>query len=447
MSISLMSNQQFINLSLAQAKAPESILRHKRLTEHCLQYTPPTHGGWGIVRVGMLVPEAVMLFIAPPACGRHGAIAGLQLGFKERLFYLYLSETDLVSGAHLETAKQAATEILATVKPRPKALIFCISCVDYLLGSDFDSVVVAVEAEHRLPVRLSYMNPIAMDGKLPPQLNMQRTIYSFLPEKAVSVRGMPKKSVNLIGNFTPVDRGSEIYEVLQRAGCGEVLQFSACKRFKDLAALSGSSHNLLIRPEGRLAAELMEQKLGIPFCYIPVAYGMETVAKHYQVLAEFLGVVIETNNYRAEAQQVIDLLLQRLGPLRLAVSGGINAMPFELSRALTEFGFEVVYIFCDEIMAADAVHLDWLVENSPDTRVLTQTDPGMPDFRRSGYAVDLAIGYTAAYYCQTSRTVPLTMDQQWYGYRGTVSLLEEMVEAWENPRDLREMIAEATMVI
>ncbi|MGD8400919.1 MAG: nitrogenase component 1 [Bacillota bacterium] len=442
-----MTDQLFVNLSLAQARHPESILRNKRLTARCLQYTPPSHGGWGIVRVGMLVPEAVMLFIAPPACGRHGAIAGLQLGFKERLFYLYLSETDLISGAHLETARQAAREILTTIKPHPKALLFCVSCVDYLLGSDFESIVVALEVELGIPVRLSYMNPIAMDGKTPPQLNMQRTIYSFLPERTATYQGAQKRSVNLVGNFTPVDRHSEIYEVLQQAGCGEVLQLSACNSFTDLEALSGSSHNLLIRPEGRLAAEMMEQKLGIPFCYVPVAYGLETIAGHYRTLEAFFGVALDTRKYQAEAQKAIDLLLRRLGPLRLAVSSGINAMPFELSRALTEFGLKVAYIFCDEIMAADAEHLDWLVENSPETRVLTQTDPGMPDFRISGYPVDLAVGYTAAYYCQASRTVPLSMDRQWYGYRGTVSLLRALVEAWENPRDLRQMIAEATMVI
>jgi nitrogenase molybdenum-cofactor synthesis protein NifE len=221
----------FIDLSLEEARRPDSVLHNKRLTTNCLQYTPPSHGGWGIVRVGMLAPETVMLFIAPPACGRHGAIAGLRLGFKERLFYLYLTETDLVSGTHLETARQAAAEILATVKPRPKALLLCISCVDYLLGSDFEAITAELEAEHGLPVRLSYMNPIAMDGKTPPQLNMQRTIYSFLSQRAC--HDPQRRSVNLVGNFTPVDGFSELYQVLQRAGCGEVLQLSACRSFDE----------------------------------------------------------------------------------------------------------------------------------------------------------------------------------------------------------------------
>jgi nitrogenase molybdenum-cofactor synthesis protein NifE len=138
---------------------------------------------------------------------------------------------------------------------------------------------------------------------------------------------------------------------------------------------------------------------------------------------------------------------RRLGPLRLAVSGGINALPFELSRALTEFGFTVAYIFCDELMAADAGHLEWLAVNSPATRVLTQIHPGMPDFRVAGHSLDLAIGYTAAYYCQASRTVPLSMDRQWYGYRGTVGLAQAMLEAWENPCDLRQMLEAAALVI
>jgi nitrogenase molybdenum-cofactor synthesis protein NifE len=438
-------NGEFIDLSLEEARHPDSVLHKKRLTAHCLQYTPPSHGGWGIVRVGMLVPEAVMLFIAPPACGRHGAIAGLQLGFKERLFYLYLSETDLVSGAHLESARQAVAEILTTVKPRPKALLLCISCVDYLLGSDFDAVVAALEAEHGLPVRLSYMNPIAMDGKTPPQLNMQRTIYSFLPQR--NCHDPQRHSVNLVGNFTPVDRESEIYEILPRAGYSAVLQLSACKSFDELATLSGSSHNVLIRPEGRLAVEMMREKLGIPFCYVPVAYGLETVFNNYRILEDFLGVTLDTEAYRAEAQAAIRRYCRQLGPLRLAVSAGTNALPFELSRALTEFGFTVAYIFCDELMAADAGHLDWLAENSPETRVLTQIHPGMTDFRVVGHPVDLAIGYTAAYYCQAARTVPLNMDRQWYGYRGTVGLLQAMVEAWENPRDLQQMIEVAAIVI
>ncbi|TCL60883.1 nitrogenase molybdenum-iron protein alpha/beta subunit [Hydrogenispora ethanolica] len=436
-------SEEFLRMSLAEAGRSDSLLRGKRLFEHCLQYTSPSHGGWGIVRVGMLVPQSVMLFIAPPACGRHGAIAGFQQGFKQRLFYLYVDEVDLVTGGHLDLVARAVAEIFATAKPRPQALIICISCVDYLLGSDFDSIVRELEADFEIPVRLSYMNPIAMDSRTPPQPNMQKTVYSFMPQPPEKDNG-----INIIGNFVPVEKHSELYELLGRAGFGPVRQIGQCATLAELEKMSRSAHNLLIRAEGRLAAAFLRDKLGIPFCFTPVVYGLEAIAKGYQDMAEFLGCRLETECYRREAVDAIAAARARLGPLKLAVCSTANAMPFELSRALTEFGFEVAYIFCDEMMDADAEHLEWLVQNSPATQVLTNVHPGMPVFAAGRNEVDLAIGLSAGYYCNCPRTVPLTMDCQPYGYRGIVYLLNAMIAAWEEPpRDLQDVILNATIVI
>lgn len=40
--------------------------------ENTLHYSSPGHGDWGVVRIGMLAPESVQLFVCPSACGRHG---------------------------------------------------------------------------------------------------------------------------------------------------------------------------------------------------------------------------------------------------------------------------------------------------------------------------------------------------------------------------------------
>ncbi len=435
-------SSNFLSMSLAEAQQRDSLLWGKRLTEHCLHFSPPSHGGWGIVRVGMLVPQSVMLFIAPPACGRHGAIAGIQQGFKDRLFYLYTSEVDLVTGEHLELVSEAVAEIFDTATPRPEALIICVSCVDYLLGSDFESIAQELELTHGIPVRLSYMNPIAMDGTTPPQPNMQKTIYRFITPSTVKDHG-----INLIGNFVPLEQHSELGAVLAQAGYGPLRHIGDCKTLVDLQTMARSGHNLLLRPEGRLAAAMMREKLGIPFCATPVVYGMEAIAKQYQSIEALLGSQLETERYRLEALQAVATAQARLGRLRLAVSSTANALPFELSRALTEYGFEVSYIFSDEVLPMDTVHLEWLIQNSPQTRVLTNTHPTMPVFAAGEHPVDITIGFTAGYYCNCSRTVPLTLDVQPFGYRAVRYLLNAMIEAWENPQDLRQMILDATIVI
>ena len=43
-----------------------------------LRYICPGNGGWGMVRIAMMIPESYELFISPAACGRHGALGAVQ---------------------------------------------------------------------------------------------------------------------------------------------------------------------------------------------------------------------------------------------------------------------------------------------------------------------------------------------------------------------------------
>jgi len=120
----------------------------KIVPSNCLRYCPPSPGGWDITRVGLLVPESVMLLASPACCGRHGAISGIQRGFKNRLFLLQITEVDAVSGDHLTKVRQAGAEILKTAFPQPKALTICVTCIDDLLGSDYAAIARRLEAEY-----------------------------------------------------------------------------------------------------------------------------------------------------------------------------------------------------------------------------------------------------------------------------------------------------------
>ena len=60
--------------------------------------------------MGMLVPESYQLFVCPFACGRHGAIGAIKQGLKDRLSYLYIDETDIVSGSYEELIVEACAK-------------------------------------------------------------------------------------------------------------------------------------------------------------------------------------------------------------------------------------------------------------------------------------------------------------------------------------------------
>ena len=63
-----------------------------------LRYICPGNGGWGMVRIAMMIPESYELFVSPAACGRHGALGAVQHGIRDRLSYYFVEEKDIIEG-------------------------------------------------------------------------------------------------------------------------------------------------------------------------------------------------------------------------------------------------------------------------------------------------------------------------------------------------------------
>ena len=91
--------------------APTLGTRGKSVSSPCLHYSAPSAGGWGIVRTALLVPETVMLFVAPHGCGRHGSVSSIQLGLRQRIYYMDISEEDLVLGSHVDRIPEVVGSI------------------------------------------------------------------------------------------------------------------------------------------------------------------------------------------------------------------------------------------------------------------------------------------------------------------------------------------------
>ena len=79
--------------------------------KNTLHYVSPAHGGWGVIRIAALVPESHQLFVSPFACGRHGALGGALNGIKDEVSYVYIDESDIVSGGYEELIPNAVDEM------------------------------------------------------------------------------------------------------------------------------------------------------------------------------------------------------------------------------------------------------------------------------------------------------------------------------------------------
>lgn len=435
-------NSDVFHLLVDEIEPTSSYWQRRLVPAKYLHYCPASAGGWGIIRVGLLVPESAMLFVAPAGCGRHGAIAGIQLGFKKRLFLLHINEMDAITGKHMEKIPQAVAEIMTTARPRPKAMLICATCIDDLLGSDYESLARQLESMHKIPVRICRMNPPVADTKKPPTFTVQQSIYDFLEHSSAK-----KRALNLIGSFAPIDPDSEFHRVMAEAGFGAIRHIAACTTFDEFRAMSKSTHSLLIKPGGILAVELIKEKLGIPYCITPISYSFNGIAQTYRILEQFLDVKLNTDRYHEEALDTVESHKKSLGAMTVAVGSTANASPFELARAMTEFGFRTQYVFADMILASDHEHVDWLRLNNPEIKIFTNNHPTMANLIDQKLTVDLAIGFDAGYFCSGAKTAPLSLDKQPFGYQAIIYLFREMVKAFENPQNHRQQMYASGMVV
>ncbi|NEW89589.1 hypothetical protein DU475_20295 [Rhodopseudomonas sp. WA056] len=410
----------------------------------CLHYCAPTHGGWGVLRTALLVPEMYVLFVCPAACGRHGAIAAFEQGLKPRVGYLCIEEDEIVLGSYEDEIRTTVPLLLQRLAPRPKAFMIIVSCIDDLLGTDYTTMVAEFEAAHGIPFRVGRMNPITLGSGLPPQRRIQRDMYDFLAPPPFK-----DDSVGLIGPFSPLAQDSELRDMLARSGYGPVRHIADCSTFADFQKLAAARLNLVTRPEGIAAAETLAAKFGTPFVIAPVGFCDETIAARYQAIAEALGTSLDPEPARGAIELAVERARRAVGGRSIAVDGSATCSPFDLARALVERGFNVAQLVAHQLPAHERPALDWLARHVPELVVTSPIHPVRSWSRPEQPTADIAIGFSAGYLTGAPVTVPISFDEGLYGYHGLATVLDALATAAsaQRPDTLEDMVRAYGLVV
>lgn len=145
-----------------------------------LAFNSPGATGFGVKRAGLAVPGSVMLLVAPGCCGRNTKLVSEIPGYEDRFFFLLMDESDIVNGDHLSRVPDAVAEIVEYLDEKPSVVMICGTCVDALLGTDWDRVCRKAEKAAGVPVRPCYMYALTREGRKPPMVLVRIAIYSLL---------------------------------------------------------------------------------------------------------------------------------------------------------------------------------------------------------------------------------------------------------------------------
>ena len=412
--------------SLGAENIPDELKSAKHMiysSPATLDFNSPGAKGFGVKRAGLVIPESVMLLVAPGCCGRNTALLN-SLGYSERFYYLLLDDTDIVTGRYLNKIPKACAEIVADMGKKPSAIVICVTCVDALLGTDMERVCRSCTDTAGVPAIPAYMYALTREKRLPPMALVRKSVYSLLPEQKRRA-----DECALLGYFSALENGCEIYDLLEKAGIRKIHEIGRCQTFAEYEQISRANFNIVLNAEARYAAQDLQEKLGIPFIELTRLFRIDKIRNQYRLLGQALGVEFDDGRYYDKAKQSIEKFRERFGQVRFAVGECVNADSFELALALTEYGFRVSEIY-GTVGERNFFYIKKLAELSPDTRIFTNLSPTMLNYERRTQ-IDVTIGVDAGYYHPDLPNVMFNDEEQPFGYEGVTLLMEQLSSAAE----------------
>lgn len=410
-----------------------------------LHYSTPAHGGWGVVRVGMLAPESYQLFVCPFACGRHGALGAVKQGLKNRISYFYIDQSDIISG-YDDLIPEAVDELLEHLDKRPRAIFVFVSCLDDLIGTDCDAVEQLLNERHPdIQFRMAHMNPITLGSDEPPQVGIQKRIYSLLARQP-----QQDSAVNSIGNLVSVCPECELHEMLALEGGQKLRHISHYSSFDTWQEMARSPKNLVLMPPGVRAAQEMQTRCGTPYRFFPVSYDLDVIDEQYRNIHEFVNpessALYDFSAHVAEAQTAIVKARKAIGDFPVFIDSSAVTLPFGLAKALYQYGFCVRRIFAEEVIPTDQGAFEWVRLNMPYTEIIQPQHYDIVKFDRR-FEKSLAIGFNAAYISASRHVVNLVADEGMFGYYGVKTLMGMMEAAMNTRADLQTLIEDYGLVV
>ncbi|MCF0120513.1 MAG: hypothetical protein HUJ65_02650 [Oscillospiraceae bacterium] len=367
------------------------------------------------------IPGSHTLYIGPSACTRRHAIHAHEFGDRNDVSFLFITESDIISGDYELIVGDAIEDLIAVLSPQPHIFILAVFCIDDFLGTD-DKVLVSQLSE-RFPDRfftVDHIDPVVLGEN--PQNSMKRRhfdMYSFLRPEKTHDRG-----VNFMGNFVSHEPECEIYSLLRSWNAGPVRELFNCKEYSEYQDMATSSIAIGMRHVSKKSVKYMEETLGIPYYYFPTSYDTDFISNGYAEIARMLGCPSPDLHVMAEdAANDARRTAEALKGIALAIDSSAFMMTFSTALALIGYGFDIKYIFRGGHLFDGEAEAYEKVKALGVSQVLWSDEYGN---RRVEADCDniIAVGADAQRILNAKMFADIWHDEGYYGFHGIHRLME-----------------------
>ncbi len=400
-----------------------------------LEYNAPARGGWNIVHTGMLIPDSHQIFACAQGCLRGVILTAAEMNVPERMSWISLSEEDMFDGSLESDVVDGVCDILDKMSEKPRAVLIYLSCMHLFAGCDFGAMLAELREKYpQIDFTDCYMTP-TMRTTISPDVKMKIQLYSLLKKMPLNQR-----SVNIIGNDIAPDTDSELFEIIKNGGY-EIKDIHFCKTYDEYLKMAESAYNITTRPAGKPSGEILSDRFGGEHIYLPASFDFDEIQNNYKKLCDKLGIELpDLTENRNEAEIMLQNAKQIIGDTPIVIDFLAVARQFQLADLLLKHGFNVKYIIADTLNFEEEAAFDWIAENYPDIEIYSSVNVNMLSIADEPHEKVLSIGQKGAFYFASDHFVNLVLGNGLYGYKGIAKLAEMMTDAYENPKDRKEVL-------
>ena len=410
-----------------------------------LEFNSPAHGNWNIVHTGMLLPEAIQIYVCADNCMRGVVLTAAEMNAADRFSFVIVEEEDLLNGNLEDVTIEGVTDVLKKRGDHPKAVLLFTVCLHHFLGCDLERVYEELEA--RFPeiffIRC-YMDPIMQKHGLTPDQKLRKSIYDALPERNAG-KSDSERSVTILGSDFALDESSDIKRLLERYEY-TVQELPACKTWQDLLDMSKGSLFIDCYPAGKYGMETQAERLGRKRLYLPGSFDYDEIERQLKQLTDVLGLPELTENELAHERENCEKALTRakdlIKDMPITLDYLYHPRPLGLAKLLLTHGFCVKSVYLDGISPEEKDEFIWLQEHAPELELIATIQVKMRVLPRGGSEEVLAIGQKAAYFSRSRHFVNLVQGEGLYGFDGIRRTAELMMEAYREEKDTEKLVVQ-----
>lgn len=265
---------------------------------------------FGTIKAISNIKNSAIVVHGPKGCVYHiNYIMGMRGDKPSNVYSTCMDENDVIFGAE-EKLKEAIEELDTELNPDLLAVLSC--CASSIIGEDVERVVQDVDTR----ATVIGIESGGFEGDY-------RTGYSETLKRLVDVLvqdpdNIDRSAVNLIGMLRGGPDLKELKKLLALAGLRVNAVLTADATLQQIRDLGSAALNIVVcEATGREAAELLEQKFGMPYIVEEIPIGYEATKRFLASVGDALGICVNLDHLLPKHYEEL-----HLADKRVAVIGG-----------------------------------------------------------------------------------------------------------------------------